>query len=285
METENTKAGAIWNLRSRIRNRYSDPAVKTRQFIPPLCTLLLIILWIIIVLDRIFLHLGHNYHMMLQESLSHRWGKEIFWILFIFECVCLTLLLLGFLKNPKSNKIKPWGFALSTFMLFGFMLYIWLSMWDWYIHRPCNCPGFFAYLNWNNRMVCNISFLLVSIVGWWLSHGTAGGTYEPEDEWREWDATDQKTRRYPWMLLYQQVYPFINVSVVGNVYKRLRYPRRFALFPGRPVGNQLIPQHTLDSMGAASRMDAGGPRRRQSAVKPAAQKTKKAQCKSTGPNT
>ncbi len=67
----------------------------------------------------------------------------------------------AFLIVPKW-KLK--GLYASTFLMFGFTLYITyiLTLSD---KIPCSCGGILSQLNWNRHLIFNIIFIAISLLG------------------------------------------------------------------------------------------------------------------------
>ncbi|MFA7408060.1 MAG: MauE/DoxX family redox-associated membrane protein [Anaerolineaceae bacterium] len=209
--------------------------MKTKTYILTICTLLLLLLWIPVTLDK-FWDLPGFRQTLLRQPFPDAWAEVLFWLLPVLEGLCVVLLVGGTIANPKTNRIKSfrtWGFALSTILMVAFTLFILFGVMGWYEKRPCGCGSVISGLSWNQHLWFNLMFLLVSVVGWWLGMKIGGladqhAITRPQDKW--------VFGLVPfWEIRIE------NYSAAIDLCYRRRFPRRFALFPGRPVGQPRSP--------------------------------------------
>jgi hypothetical protein len=204
--------------------------MKTKQYILSACTLLLLALWIPVSLDK-FWDLEGFHRTLLRQPFLAAWADVLYWLLPILELACALLLVGGAIVNPKTNqtiRFRTWGFALSSLLMLGFTLFILLGVLGWYDKRPCGCGSVISGLSWEQHLWFNLVFLLISVLGWWLSGDVrSGGGGHPGSPGQgsvhpsgpstlDAGMKAKKTRSLHF------VQPF-------------RYARRFAVFPGRPV--------------------------------------------------
>lgn len=235
--------------------------MKRKGHILNLITLLLLLLWIPVTLDK-FWDLPGFRQTLIRQPFPDAWADVLYWLLPVLEGLCVLLLVGSAIANPRTNPVKgfrAWGFALSTILMVAFTLFILFGVLGWYEKRPCGCGSVISGLSWNQHLWFNLVFLLVSVVGWWLRMKIRGLADQhpitrPQEKWALGPVPFWKI-------------PVEDFHAMIDLFYRRRFPRRFALFPGRPVGMHMISQYTLDSMGAASRMDAGDHLRWQPFVK------------------
>lgn len=200
--------------------------MKTRQYILPLCTLLLLALWIPTGLDKLW-DLEGFHRTLLRQPFPDSWAGVLYWLLPILELACALLLIGGAIVNPKTNqriRFRIGGFALSSLLLLGFTLFILFGVLGWYDKRPCGCGSVISGLSWEQHLGFNVLFLLVSVLGWWLSGDVRSGS-----------------DGHPGPADHRHVYPFgpaiLNAGMQAKSRLRFlrvfRYPRRFAPFPGQ----------------------------------------------------
>ncbi len=212
--------------------------MKTRQRILTLCTLLLLALWIPVALDKLW-DLEGFHRTLLRQPFPGWWADMLYWLLPIFELACAVLLAGGAIDNPKTNKLRKWGFALSSLLLCGFALFILFGVLGWYEKRPCGCGSVISGLGWEEHLWFNLGFLSVSLVGWWLS---AAGRSDPDQPSAPVGRSGPDTggpstadSAASFLAFVNVYYTQLNAYTRFRLLKRFRYPRRFALFPGRPV--------------------------------------------------
>src|SRR5690606_1109901 len=108
-----------------------------------------------------------------------------------------------------------------------FSIYIALGVAGLYSQRPCGCASVCNGLPWEGHLVVNMVLFSRSILGWYLT-----GPTTPMCTRRTRHKRSVTLFRAFTMLLAVPVY-FIFVFIAK------RFPRRFAVFPGRPVRTNL----------------------------------------------
>lgn len=219
--------------------------MKYKHHIMNLITLLLITLWIPVALDKLW-DLQGFHRTLLRQPFPEWWADVLYWLLPILELACALLLVGGVTRKVQTDKLKTAqiqnvGFALSSVLMLGFTLFILFGALGWYDKRPCGCGSVISGLSWEQHLRFNVVFLLISMLGWWWSGGgrsggggqdgpkrSAGSESTGHPVGPENPATDTK-RSNLLALAFRRSY-------------RLRYPRKFALFPGRPARSiELVP--------------------------------------------
>src|SRR5690606_35815524 len=150
------------------------------------------------------------------------WADVLYWALPAGELVLGLLFLLPVRKHFRPI-LSPLPFLVSALLMLAFTVYIALGVAGFYAQRPCGCASVFRGISWAWHLVVNIFLLSLSIVGWCLA---ISGTSIDRNE------SDHKKRLsffHPFVLLLSV--PLYDTFVaIGK-----RFPRRFAVFPGRPV--------------------------------------------------
>lgn len=201
------------------------------QYIPSLLTLLLLLLWIPAALDKIQ-DLEGFHRTLLQQPIPDRWAGILYWLLPVVEFVCAVLLVGGAVNSPKTHRLRTGGFALSALLMLAFTAFILLGVLGWYQKRPCGCGSVITGLSWEQHLWFNVAFLLISMAGWLLSRraGNSG-----DGSGRKPSRDPSRQRRGALVFSTGVLLTRASRIVPGcSAYGRFRYPRRFALFPGRP---------------------------------------------------
>src|SRR5690554_2041977 len=147
--------------------------MKTTTHILSACILLLLALWIPVTLDK-FWDLEGFRRTLIRQPFPDSWAGVLYWLLPILEFLCVVLLVSGSIHRTRTSKLKIAhhliaGFALSSVLMLGFTLFILFGVLGWYDKRPCGCGSVISGLSWEQHLWFNVVFLLISVVGWWLS--------------------------------------------------------------------------------------------------------------------
>ena len=147
--------------------------MKTTTHILSACILLLLALWIPVTLDK-FWDLEGFRRTLIRQPFPDSWAGVLYWLLPILEFLCVVLLVSGSIHRTRTSKLKTAqhliaGFALSSVLMLGFTLFILFGVLGWYEKRPCGCGSVISGLSWEQHLWFNVVFLLISVVGWWLS--------------------------------------------------------------------------------------------------------------------
>lgn len=172
--------------------------------------ILLLVFWLYVAMDKLW-DLSAFHVALLRQPLPELWSDILF--------IALPLIELGLsLLFVFSSKRYP--FLLSTVLMLLFTLYIGLGVAGLYSEQPCGCASAFSSLSWSQHLMVNIVLFALSILGWYLTGPTAPIEPVHSDYSRSIGMT----------------IPLIVLSM-GRNYRlvpiiRIRFPRRFALFPG-----------------------------------------------------
>jgi len=130
-------------------------------------TCLLILLWVYAAMSKL-LNYEQSRSQMLNQVFTQTTAKLLVW------AVPFTELLLGVLLSfLKTRLIGLYG---SLVMLVGFTIYIGLVMNNTFGRIPCSCGGVLNKMNWEQHLVFNIVFVILTISAILLSaHLKKGG--------------------------------------------------------------------------------------------------------------
>jgi hypothetical protein len=192
---------------------------RTRHIILYSLQIFLMIFWLYVALDKLW---GLKaFHISLQrQPFPNLWADILYWSLPIAELGIALLFALASSSRGKDDRSTP--FLLSALLLLIFTIYIALGVAGLYAKKPCGCASVFRGLSWEWHLLVNIVLLGLSTLGWYLS-----GPTNPIDT----DVRYKKTIQLFGAFLMLIAVPVYHIVLV--VHKR--FPRKFALFPGRPV--------------------------------------------------
>lgn len=196
------------------------------KYILYLLTILLLLLWIPVTLDK-FWDLQSFKQTLVRQPFPDEWAKILYWLLPTIEGICVLLFVLGTIDYPKTKIFLKWGFALSSLLLFTFTLFILFGVLGWYEQRPCGCGSVISFLNWEQHLWFNIVFLSLSCIGLWASSKKSGNSNGQDSFMVGRSSPNMHAHLF---LLYQ--IKNIEYWRRSNKVKSIRWPRRFALFPG-----------------------------------------------------
>ena len=135
-----------------------------RRNIITLLTILLLLLWIPVSLDKIVkfdaFRLG-----ILMQPLSHPVAYLVIYSLPVLEILTVFLLVV--------NRYRRWGFRLSSLLMAAFTAYIGLALLGAWEKLPCGCGSVISGMSWQQHFWFNLFFLIISLYGWYIStHST-----------------------------------------------------------------------------------------------------------------
>lgn len=196
------------------------------KYILYLLTILLLLLWIPVTLDK-FWDLQSFKQTLVRQPFPDEWAKILYWLLPTIEGICVLLFVLGTIDYPKTKIFLKWGFALSSLLLFTFTSFILFGVLGWYEQRPCGCGSVISFLSWEQHLWFNIGFLLISLFGIWASwtdrdNSDSQGSHKESNQTRFFD---------PHLFVFI-IHVYKGYLLHITKIKRLRCSRRFALFPG-----------------------------------------------------
>ena len=181
----------------------------------------LLVFWLYVALDKLWEPSAFR-AALLRQPFPDSWADELYWLLPAGELV------LGLLFLVPANKLfrrilSPLPFLLSAILMLAFTVYIGLGVVGFYAQRPCGCASVFSGISWAWHLVINIVLLGLSFIGYHLatSHTPTDSNGPKHNE--------QQSSFHTFILLLSP--PLYDTFVaIGK-----RFPRRFAVFPGRPV--------------------------------------------------
>lgn len=205
--------------------------MKTKQYILQTIILLLLLLWIPTGLDKLWDLQGFR-QTLIRQPFPGSWAEVLYWLLPLLELLCALLLIGGSISRAQRSKLKTRqqtlaGLALSSVLMLAFTVFILLGVLGWYEQRPCGCGSVIAGLSWEQHLWFNLVFLLLSVAGWWLALNDRSDR-DPIDRPKEQHA-------FPFYLFYLSSlgwYAAIRITTQRPLVLPMRYPRRFAPFPG-----------------------------------------------------
>lgn len=121
-----------------------------------ICTILLLLLWIPVTLDK-FMHYELFRNAMIQQPFSDQLGKVLAFTLPPLEAITAICLL-------RVN-IRKIGYYLSIFLMSIFTGYIGYAVLGSIDNLPCGCGLVFHQLSWEMHFWMNLFFLVVSMIG------------------------------------------------------------------------------------------------------------------------
>lgn len=204
--------------------------------ISTLCTLLLLLLWTPVALDKLGDLEGFR-QILLQQPLPAGWADVLYWLVPVVELACVVLLVAGSTGSGslKTVPLKIAGLAGSSLLLLGFTLFILFGVLGWYEQRPCGCGSVISGLSSEQHLWFDAFFLAVSLLGLWtvwkekLRSGSDTTPTPPSG------GADDSGAVSLFLMLHSK-----GMDRYRVVFDRIRYPRKFALFPGRPVQTEIM---------------------------------------------
>ncbi|MBD1433760.1 hypothetical protein H8B06_13050 [Sphingobacterium sp. DN00404] len=173
----------------------------------------LMLFWLYVAIDKLW-DLPNFHRALLKQPFPAAWASVLYWALPMAE---LGLALLFVLTR------KGYTYLLSAFLMLSFTIYISLGVAGFYAKRPCGCASVFSGLSWGWHLLVNAVLLGLSILGWHLCRQTT-------------PSNSNRIRRKKFAMLFFAFKKILTVPIYeGGFFIRIRFPRRFALFPGRPV--------------------------------------------------
>lgn len=181
----------------------------------------LLVFWLYVALDKLW-ELNAFHASLLRQPFPDSWADVLYWLLPAGELVLGLLFLLPTSKRFQRI-LSPLPFLLSALLMLAFTVYIGLGVSGFYAQRPCGCASVFSGISWAWHFVINIALLGLSIVGYQLvSSHTPTDSNGPKHK--------ELLSSFATFVLFVSVPLYHTAVAIGK-----RFPRRFAVFPGRPV--------------------------------------------------
>lgn len=173
----------------------------------------MIIFWLFVATDKLW-NLEAFHSALLKQPFPSLWADTLYWSLPIGELI-IGLLFIG--------QYRRWAYLLSAILLLIFSIYMSLGVMGLYSKLPCGCASVFNELSWHWHLIVNIILFSLSILGWYLT-----GPTNPIDN------NPDKCTVQP--ISYKKFFVLL-IIFFRTEFCRLRkiFPKKFALFPGRPV--------------------------------------------------
>lgn len=131
--------------------------MKTKQYISTTITILLLLLWIPVALDKLFDFASFRAGIM-RQPLADGSGQILVYLLPVLEVAVVVLLLF-----TRSRRM---GFGLSSLLMAAFTGYIGIALLGAWEKLPCGCGSVIGGLTWTQHFWFNVFFLGISLAGW-----------------------------------------------------------------------------------------------------------------------
>jgi len=178
----------------------------------------LLVFWLYVGVEKLW-NLQGFHSALLRQPFPDSWADMLYWSLPLAE---FGIGLLFICQQTKRS-----AYLFSALLLLIFSIYITLGLLGVYAERPCGCASVFNGLTWEWHLVVNMVLFSLSILGWYLT-----GPTTPMD--------DRGIRHKRSVMLFRAFTLLVAVPVYFVfVFIAKRFPRRFAVFPGRPVRTNL----------------------------------------------
>jgi len=132
--------------------------MKNSHHILVVCTILLLLLWIPVSVDKILQHAVFRAS-MIRQPFSDQLGIILSYVLPILEVLVVVLLVI--------QRVRLYGFALSFALLLVFSIYITMGLVGTWEKIPCGCGSVISGLSWKAHLLFNLLFLSISGIGFW----------------------------------------------------------------------------------------------------------------------
>src|SRR5690606_284058 len=180
--------------------------------------LFLMVFWLYVGVEKLW-DLQGFHSALLRQPFPDSWAGTLYWSLPIIE--------LGIGLLFVFQQLTRLAFFFSALLLLLFSVYIAFGIAGLYAERPCGCASVLKGLTWEWHLVVTLALFSLSILGWYLSGPTA-----------PMDNCGMRSKRSLALFRTYMLLLAVPVYLVFLVFIR-RFPRRFALFPGRPVWTNL----------------------------------------------
>ncbi|WP_437920009.1 MauE/DoxX family redox-associated membrane protein [Sphingobacterium sp. LRF_L2] len=182
----------------------------------------LMVFWLYVAIDKLFA-LDSFKLVLLSQPLPDWSAGLLYWSLPLFESAIALLFIFPERKFRKGTvTMHSIPYLLSAGLLLIFSIYIALGLLGYYAERPCGCASVFSNLSWTWHLAMNLLLAAISLLGAYLTKGK-----KKENRPRPYKKPKSLFRAF---FIIRSLCLFAIASV-----RYRRFPRRFALFPGRPV--------------------------------------------------
>jgi len=121
---------------------------------------LIILLFAYASLSKI-LNFTHFINEINNQPLPNEWTPWLAYIILTIEIVIVVMLVVPSLRIG--------GFILSALLMSVFTVYTSIILLHGFSYVPCSCGGVIDFLSWKQHLIFNIFFVLLSLLGSWLS--------------------------------------------------------------------------------------------------------------------
>src|SRR5690606_5037583 len=178
----------------------------------------LMVFWLYVGVEKLW-NLQGFHSALLRQPFPDSWADVLYRSLPMAE---LSIGLLFICQQTKQS-----AHLFSALLLLIFSICITLGLVGVYAERPCGCASVLNGLTWEWHLVVNLALFGLSILGWYLTGPTT-------------PIGKREIRLKRSLVLFRAFMPLLAVPVYFVfVFIAKRFPRRFAVFPGRPVRTNL----------------------------------------------
>lgn len=222
--------------------------MKTTQYILNTITAILLLLWIPVLVHQL-VNFDAFRAGLLRQPFSDTLGHVLAYALPVLELlVVLSLVanrskkLVISTKNEETSQgsrearseffiLNP--YLLSTILLTAFTVYIITALAGMWSKLPCGCGSVIKDMTWQQHLWFNLFFLMISLSGLILNdrNSTDHLSSNTQNTSRKISGSEHLRLMKSWLthLSYKDFH------IVAVITFHLRFPRKYALFPGRPV--------------------------------------------------
>jgi len=188
-----------------------NETMKTNRYILNIITILLIVFWLYVALDKLW-NLDGFHASLLKQPFPNWWADVLFWLLPVMEVGVAILF--------AFCRLRSIPYLLSALLMFVFTVYIGLGVAGVYAKRPCSCASVFRGMSWERHLIVNIALLGISLYGYHLSRKDGDDNGSMKSGSTSFPPSDSDN-------LISGLFVFMSFHKW--------FCRTFALFPGRPV--------------------------------------------------
>ncbi|NGM60465.1 hypothetical protein G5B30_00915 [Sphingobacterium sp. SGG-5] len=193
--------------------------MKTNTYLLNIITILLIVFWLYVALDKLW-NLDGFHASLLKQPFPNWWADVLFWLLPLIE-LGVAAAFIRPLRRPGLTLFAFFNpFLLSSLLMFVFTVYIGLGVAGIYAKRPCSCASVFRSMSWERHLIVNIALLGISLYGYYLSRKDSNDNGSMKSGSTSFPPSDSDN-------LISGLFVFMSFQKW--------FCRTFALFPGRPV--------------------------------------------------
>ncbi|SFT15885.1 MauE/DoxX family redox-associated membrane protein [Sphingobacterium wenxiniae] len=133
--------------------------MKTRAYIVTLISIILLLLWIPVSLDKLA-HFQVFKAGILRQPFSDSLGQVLVYTLLPLEILTAICIVIG--------RFRLVGFGLSSLLMAAFTGYIGVALLGAWEKLPCGCGSVISGMSWTQHFWFNLFFLALSVLGYYL---------------------------------------------------------------------------------------------------------------------